>query len=224
MVRNTRRDAHHDRLGASNELRHGPRGGEVFATLRAFPRSWRAFSIKIRASFSPDLLTPRPTLAQSGPRMGASKEVESLAARLEDFPGFDEMRAGSAAGSSCGETPMKDGGGRGPPDIVVASNEIGPLRVRRRLRFPGRDARGNHARAHPGAGTRERRAPMARAHRGGAHRGGDREGGHHGRGARRGEFPRRARATPRVHGARAGHRAPAPPDRRTRRRPRARRR
>jgi hypothetical protein len=42
--------------------------------------------------------------------MGASKEVESLAARLEDFPGFDEMRAGSAAGSSCGETPMKDGG------------------------------------------------------------------------------------------------------------------
>ena len=40
LVRNTRRDAHHDRLGASNELRHGPRGGEVFATLRALPRSW----------------------------------------------------------------------------------------------------------------------------------------------------------------------------------------
>ena len=56
--------------------------------------------------------------------MGASKEVESLAARLEDFPGFDEMRAGSAAGSSCGETPMKDGGGRGPPDIVVASDLV----------------------------------------------------------------------------------------------------
>lgn len=45
------------------------------------------------------------------------KEVESLAARLEDFPGFDEMRVGSVAGSSCGETPMKDGGA-GPPDIV----------------------------------------------------------------------------------------------------------
>ena len=56
--------------------------------------------------------------------MGASKEVESLAARLEDFPGFDEMRAGSAAGSSCGKTPMKDGGGRGPPDIVVASDLV----------------------------------------------------------------------------------------------------
>ena len=49
--------------------------------------------------------------------MGASKEVESLAARLEDFPGFDEMRVGSVAGSSCGETPTKDGGA-GPPDIV----------------------------------------------------------------------------------------------------------
>ena len=34
------------------------------------------------------------------------------------------MRAGSAAGSSCGETPMKDGGGRGPPDIVVASDLV----------------------------------------------------------------------------------------------------
>lgn len=61
--------------------------------------------------------------------MGASKEVESLAERLEDFPGFDEMRAGSTAGSSCGETPMKDGGAA-PPDITpppdAPLNRIGP--------------------------------------------------------------------------------------------------
>ena len=57
--------------------------------------------------------------------MGASKEVESLAARLEDFPGFDEMRVGSTAGSSCGETPMKDGG-CGSARYRGRVNRIGP--------------------------------------------------------------------------------------------------
>ena len=102
LVRNTVRDTHHACLGDSNELRHGPRGGEVIATLRACPGRGAPSRFFARAKLrlpNSDLLTPRPTLAQSGPRMGASKEVESLAARLEDFPGFDEMRVGSVAGS-----------------------------------------------------------------------------------------------------------------------------